>query len=175
MIETERLELVWLTADAMDALIGRRRGELPYAVPADWPDEHDARFLRLRLRQLRQDAARADWGVAAIVLREAGEMIGHIGFHGPPGVNARREADAIELGYTVFPEHRRRGYATEAVRGLLGYARERGVRRFVASVAPGNEPSLRLVRGLGFVEVGRHWDEGDGEELELVLDDPPTG
>ena len=175
MIETERLQLVWLTAEAMDALVGGRRSELPYAVPPDWPDEHDARFLRLRLRQLRQDPDRADWGVAAIVLRESGELIGHIGFHGPPGVNARRERDAVELGYTVFPDHRRRGYATEAVRALLEYAREHGVRRFVASVAPGNEPSLRLVRGLGFVEVGRHWDEEDGEELELVLHDPPAG
>ena len=175
MIETERLRLVWLTADAMDALVAGRRDELPYAVPPDWPDEHDARFLRLRLRQLRQDPSRADWGVAAIVLGESGEMIGHIGFHGPPGVNARREQDAVELGYTVFPDHRRRGFATEAVRGLLGYAREHGIHRFVASVGPENEPSLRLVRGLGFVAVGRHWDEEDGEELELELHDPPTG
>ncbi len=175
MIETERLQLVWLTAEAMDALLAGRRRVLPYAVPTDWPDEHDARFLRLRLRQLRQDPARAAWGVAAIVRRESGAMIGHIGFHGPPGVNARREADAVEVGYTVFPDHRRRGYATEAVHGLLAYARENGVHRFVASVGPENEPSLRLVRGLGFVEVGRHWDEEDGEELELVLDDPPAG
>ncbi|HET7759581.1 MAG TPA: GNAT family N-acetyltransferase [Gaiellaceae bacterium] len=175
MIETERLDLIWLTADAMDALVGGRRDELPYAVPADWPDEHDARFLRLRLRQLRLDPSRADWGVAAIVLRERRQLIGHIGFHGPPGVNARREADAVEVGYTVFPEHRRRGYATEAVRGLLGYAREHGVHRFVASVGPENEPSLRIVRGLGFVEVGRHWDEEDGEELEFVQHDPPAG
>ena len=174
MIRTERLQLVWLTAEAMEALLGGR-AELPYAVPPDWPDEHDARFLRMRLRQLRLDSGRAEWGVAAIVLRERGELIGHIGFHGPPGVNARREPDAVEIGYTVFSEHRRRGYATEAVRALLGYARDRGVHRFVASVAPGNEPSLRLVHGLGFVEVGRHWDEEDGEELELVLHDPPPG
>lgn len=175
MIETERLGLVWLTEEAMDALIGGRRSELPYAVPPDWPDDHDARFLRLRLRQLRQDPARADWGVAAIVLRESGEMIGHIGFHGPPGVNARREPDAVELGYTVFPDHRRRGYATEAVRALLDYAHEHGIHRFVASVGPENEPSLRIVRSLGFVEVGRHWDEEDGDELELELHDPPAG
>jgi RimJ/RimL family protein N-acetyltransferase len=175
VIETERLRLVWLTAEAMDALLAGRSHELTYTVPPDWPDEHDARFLRLRLRQLRQDPSRADWGVAGIVLRESGELIGHIGFHGPPGANARREQEAVEIGYTVFPDHRRRGYATEAVRGLLGYARKRGVHRFVASVGPENEPSLRLVRGLGFVEVGRHWDEEDGEELELVLHDPPTG
>ena len=174
MIETERLQLIWLTADAMDALLAGQRDELPYAVPPDWPDEHDARFLRLRVRQLRLDQRRVEWGVAAIVLHE-GEMIGHIGFHGPPGVNARREQDAVEVGYTVFPDHRRRGYATEAVRALLDYAREHGIHRFVASVGPGNEPSLRLVRALGFVEVGRHWDEEDGDELELVLHDPPAG
>jgi RimJ/RimL family protein N-acetyltransferase len=175
VIRSERLELVWLTADAMEALLGGRHDELPYTVPPDWPDAHDGRFLRLRLRQLRADPSRADWGVAAMVLRDGRELIGHIGFHGPPGVNARRVADAVELGYTVFPEHRRRGYATEAVRAMLGYARERGVHRFLASVAPENEPSLRLVRGLGFVEVGRHWDEEDGEELELELHDPPAG
>jgi RimJ/RimL family protein N-acetyltransferase len=102
-------------------------------------------------------------------------MAGHIGFHGPPGVNARREPDAVELGYTVFPEHRRNGFATEAVRGLLEYAHAHGIHRFVASVGPENEPSLRLVHGLGFVEVGRHWDEEDGDELELELHDPPAG
>jgi RimJ/RimL family protein N-acetyltransferase len=175
VIETERLRLIWLTEEAMDALVGGRRGELPYRVPPDWPDDHDGRFLRLRLRQLRQDPARADWGVSAIVLRESDEMVGHIGFHGPPGVNARREPAAVEVGYTVFPDHRRRGYATEAVRALLDYGRERGVHRFIASVGPENEPSLRLVRGLGFVEVGRHWDEEDGDELELELHDPPAG
>jgi RimJ/RimL family protein N-acetyltransferase len=175
VIETERLRLVWLSEGAMDALLGGDRGELSYAVPTDWPDDHDRRFLRLRLRQLRQDPARVEWGVTAIVHRESGEMVGHIGFHGPPGVNARRDPDAVEVGYTVFSEHRRRGYATEAVRGLLDYARERGIHRFVASVGPANEPSLRLVRGLGFVEVGRHWDEEDGDELELELHDPPAG
>jgi ribosomal-protein-alanine N-acetyltransferase len=175
VIRSERLELVWLTADAMEALLGGRHDELPYSVPPDWPDAHDGRFLRLRLRQLRADPSRADWGVAAMVLRDGRELIGHIGFHGPPGANARRVADAVEVGYTVFPEHRRRGYATEAVQAMLGYARERGVHRFLASVAPENEPSLRLVRRLGFVEVGRHWDEEDGEELELELHDPPAG
>ena len=74
----------------------------------------------------------------------------------------------------VYPRYDQR-YYDEAVRGLLGYAREHGVHRFVASVGPENEPSLELVRGLGFVEVGRHWDEEDGEELELELHDPPTG
>jgi RimJ/RimL family protein N-acetyltransferase len=168
-IATERLELVWLSPEMIEALLDGRRDELSFAVPEAWPDDHDRRFLAFRLRQTGEDPGRAPWLVRAIVLPESRTMIGHIGFHGPPGVNARREPEALEVGYTVFPEHRRQGYATEAVRALLAWAREQGVDHFIASVAPQNEPSLRLVRRLGFTEVGRHWDNEDGEELEFEL------
>lgn len=173
-VRSELLELVWLSPELIDALLEGRRGEAEhiggFAIPEDFPDEHDARFLALRLRQTKEDPSRGPWYVRAIVLPDGDRtMIGHIGFHGPPGVNARREAQAVEIGYTIFPEHRRRGYATEAVRALLDHAQAQGVRHFIASVGPENEPSLRLVRGLGFREVGRHWDDEDGEELEFEL------
>jgi len=168
-IATERLELVWLSPGMIEALLDSRRDELPFAVPDDWPDDHDRRFLAFRLRQTGEDPSRAPWLVRAIVLPESREMIGHIGFHGPPGINARRAPEALEVGYTVFPDHRRQGYAAEAVGALLAWAQEQGVGHFIASVAPQNEPSLRLVRRLGFSEVGRHWDDEDGEELEFEL------
>jgi len=168
-IVSERLELVWLSPGLIETLLDGRRDELPFTVPDDWPDEHDRRFLAFRLRQTSDDPSRAPWLVRAIVLPESREMIGHIGFHGPPGINARREPEAVEVGYTVFPAHRRQGYAGEAVHALLAWAREQGVDHFIASVAPHNEPSLRLVRRLGLVEVGRHWDDEDGEELEFEL------
>ena len=70
----------------------------------------------------------------------------------------------------MFEPFRRRGYATEAVEGILAWARdERGVRQFVASISPGNVPSLALVRRLGFRETGRQWDDEDGEELVFEL------
>jgi RimJ/RimL family protein N-acetyltransferase len=168
-IATERLELVWLSPELIAAILDSRRDEIAFAIPDDWPDDHARRFLAFRLRQTNDDPSRAPWLVRAIVLPESREMIGHIGFHGPPGINARRDPAAVEVGYTVFPEHRRRGYAAEAVRALLGWAQEQGVGRFIASVAPHNEPSLRLVRRLGFAEVGSHWDNEDGEELEFEL------
>ena len=48
------------------------------------------------------------------------------------------------------------------------------VRRIRAGLAelfelPDNEPSLALVRRLGFEHTGQHWDEEDGEELEFEL------
>jgi RimJ/RimL family protein N-acetyltransferase len=121
---------------------------------------------------MREDASTQEWLVRAIVLRRAGRpMVGHAGFHGHPGVNAARLPDAVELGYTVFEPFRRQGYATEAVRGLIRWAHdERGIRRFLASVAPANAPSLAIVAKLGFAEIGRHWDPEDGDELEFQLD-----
>jgi RimJ/RimL family protein N-acetyltransferase len=168
-ITTERLELVWLSPELVGTLLDGRRDELGFAVPDDWPDEHDRRFLAFRLRQMGDEPTRGPWLVRAVVLPGSRELIGHVGFHGPPGINSLRAADAVEIGYTIFPEHRRQGYAGEAVAALLEWARARGINRFVASVGPGNEPSLKLVRRLGFVEVGRHWDDEDGEELEFEL------
>ncbi len=140
-------------------------------MPAGWPDEHDAGFLRLRADQMRRTPKWQPWLVRALVVRAESRMIGHAGFHGPPGVNGPAKPDAVELGYTVFPEFRGHGYATEAARALLDWAREaHDIRHFVASVAPGNEPSLAIVRKLGFVQTGEQWDKEDGLELVFELD-----
>ena len=109
----------------------------------------------------------------ALVLADEHVLVGHIGFHGPPGINALQRKDAVEIGYTVFPEYRRRGLAVEAARGIIDWASStHGIRVFVASIAPTNEPSLGVVRRLGFVHVGEHWDEEDGLEHEYVLELP---
>jgi len=174
VIQSERLELVWLSPEFIEALLAGGAAEAAqiagFALPADWPNDHDARFLAFRLKQAREDPTQSPWLVRAIVLREPGRpMIGHIGFHGGPGRNARKAPDAVEIGYSVFPEHRRRGYATEAVRALLDWARAQGVDRFVASVGPDNEPSLAIVRRLGFKQTGERMDEEDGRELVFEL------
>ena len=179
VIQSDRLDLVWLSPEFIEALLADGPAEAGqiggFTPPAYLPNDHDARFLAFRLKQAREDPTQSPWLVRAIVLREPDRpMIGHIGFHGGPGRNARKAPDAVEIGYRVFPEHRRRGYATEAVRALLDWARTRGIDRFVASVGPENEPSLAIVRQLGFREVGRHWDDEDGEELEFELA-PPGG
>jgi RimJ/RimL family protein N-acetyltransferase len=168
-IRSDRLELVSMSPNFLDALLNGRRTETGLEIPEDWPDAHDRRFLELRLRQLRQSPELQPWLVYAVVLPER-RMIGHAGFHGPPGINALEAADAVEVGYTIFPTFRRRGYASEAARALIEWASvSDGIRRFLASVAPENAPSLALVRKLGFTQIGRHWDEEDGEELEFEL------
>jgi RimJ/RimL family protein N-acetyltransferase len=174
-IVSERLELVSMSGEFVDALLAGRRREaesiLALKLPKDWPDNHDRGFLDLRLRELRDRPEAEYWLVYALVLPDRDRpMVGHAGFHGPPGRNALNAPDAVELGYTIFPPYRRRGLAGEAVRALIDWAAaEQDIRHFVASIGPQNEPSLAIVRRLGFQETGRHWDEEDGEELEFEL------
>jgi RimJ/RimL family protein N-acetyltransferase len=97
-------------------------------------------------------------------------MIGHAGYHGPPGVNAKQNPDAIEIGYTIEAPYRGNGYATAAATELLRRAEERGIRHFVACTQPGNEPSLAIIRKLGFTQTGEAMDEEDGLELVFELE-----
>jgi ribosomal-protein-alanine N-acetyltransferase len=136
-----------------DAL--RARELVDYSVPLDFPGTA-AEVLELRRLQLAADPARLPWSVRAIVRRDDRVMIGFVNFHGPPGVNDIEADGAAELGWTVFPEHRRLGYATETARCLMEWARdEHGVRQFISSTTPGNTPSLRVHEKLGFRRTGQ--------------------
>lgn len=171
-IQTDRLELVSLSPHVVDALLAGRRKEAErladFRLPHDWPDEHDARFLRLRLGHLRSNSEWQEWLARAMVVRAIGRpMAGHIGFHGPPDVVGR-----AEMGYTVFPPFRRQGYAMEAAKAMMEWARGRhGVTRFYLSISPENEASLAIAAKLGFRQVGEQIDEEDGLEIvfELVV------
>ena len=144
----------------LDALVdgnaATARELVDYAVPSDFPDAAAAEVLEIRRMQLAADPARSPWSVRAMVRRDDRVMVGFVNFHGPPGVNDIEAPDAAELGWTVFPEHRRQGYATETAQRLIDWARaEHGVRRFISSTTPGNAPSLRVHEKLGFHPTGQ--------------------
>ncbi len=173
-IHTARLELVSMTPEFMEAVLAGRLAEaqelLGAALPAEPVDTAVEHFLGRRVAQLREEPDVQRWLARAIVRKEGGRlMIGNVGFHGQPGVNAAGNEHALEIGYGLQPEHRRQGYATEAVEGLIGWARTQGIGHFVASVSPDNEPSLAIIRKLGFVRTGQHIDPEDGLEHVFEL------
>ena len=99
--------------------------------------------------------------------RQLGGVVARCGFHAPPDADGR-----VELGYRVQLQWRRRGLATELATGMLGWAREQGATRCVASTVPDNLASQAVLAKLGFVRTGEWMDEVDGLEwvyaLELV-------
>ena len=161
-----------MTPEFLEALLDRDRDRAAEALAVELPDrfppEDAMRFFALRLRQMREDERFLEWCPHAVVLE--GRMIGHAGYHGPPGINAKQSHDAIEIGYTIEEAFRGNGYATAAAGELLRMAEERGVRHFVACTSPDNEPSLAIIRRLGFLQTGEAMDEEDGLELVFELE-----
>ena len=176
-IKTPRLELVSMSVPFMEALaqhdLGTASAEIGAIVPAWMADELE-NFLIYRLAQLRVDPSIRPWLGRAMVLTEDGgtrRVVGSIGFHGPPDEQGR-----LEVGYSVDPPYRRRGYARESVKALFDWAHaEHGISRFVASISPDNDASLNLTAAYGFRQVGEQMDEIDGLEYVFETDWPrPT-
>jgi len=171
--EAAVIELVPMTPEFVAAVLADRREEaarlLEIDLPDEFPSDGERGFLGLRLRQMHEDARFQQWGPHAIVLDR--QMIGHAGFHGPPGENAIQNADAVEYGYKVFPAWRGRGYAAAAATMLMDLAEEwADVHHFVLSISPYNDPSLAIARKLGFARTGEHIDEEDGLEWVFELE-----
>lgn len=145
--------------------------EVGARVPAWLPGQLE-HFVEYRLAQLAVDPSVRRWLGRAMLLEDAAgrrRVVGTIGFHGPPDEQGR-----LEIGYSVDPEFRRRGLAREATEAMFEWAATRhGVRRFIASISPTNEPSLRLAAGFGFVQTGSQVDDVDGLELVFETDWPP--
>lgn len=168
-IETERTRLVLMPVECMEALVAGRRERaeqiMGIEIPSGWPGDDDRWLLTIRIEDVRKHPDWAPWLVRAIVAKDRPVMLGYVNFHGPPNTEG-----LAEVGYEMFGPHRRRGFAEEAVRALFAWALKKpGVAGFRAAVGPWNEPSLMMVKKLGFSEVGVQWDERDGKELVFEL------
>lgn len=85
--------------------------------------------------------------ICAHDLARSPRLVGAIGLH--------RGEDGLELGYWLTPSAWGRGYATEAGLHMVGVARMLGHSRLSAFYHLDNPASGRVLRKLGFREVGR--------------------
>ncbi len=173
-ILTQRLNLIPMSPAFLRASLAGDTVEAEACIGLHVPEpqSEDRHVLSLRLKQLEENSALQPWLLRAIGLRDTGEMIGHIGFHTSPGAEYLQpwSPGGVELGFTVLPAHRRKGYAREAVLALMQWAKStHGTTDFVVTVSPQNAASQALVTQLGFVRVGGHVDEIDGPEDILTL------
>lgn len=150
-ITTRRLRLYAPSRAEVEALRqGARDGlgeRLQAAVSEEWwlgpsllrllPDLPDV---------MRRDPDDTRW-IWMLIDPAAARVIGDIGFHSP--VHARSTTEA-EIGWSVIPAARGKGYTPEAVAALLAstFARTR-VQRIIAQIEPANTASLRVAAKLG--------------------------
>jgi ribosomal-protein-alanine N-acetyltransferase len=145
ILETARLRLrrpdagdiASIVAIAGDWYVARRLSRVPHPY-----GETDAHFFL-------DTIVPTEW-TWAITLRASGDLIGMAGLTPQPA------HDVAELGYYVARPQWGIGIATEAARAVVEYGfRAAGLARLTSGYFLDNPASGRVLRKLGFVEVGR--------------------
>ncbi len=86
-----------------------------------------------------------------VIEKSSNTIVAELGFKGPPD-----DAGAIEIGYGTMPGHQNRGYMTEAVAGMMEWAKQRKeIVVMLASIDETNKASLRIVEKNNFELVAK--------------------
>jgi RimJ/RimL family protein N-acetyltransferase len=146
-ILTENLSLALQTPEETLAAIETLSPADRAHVSADW------------LARVRALTGPDPWTLGfAVVHRASAAVIGNCGYKGPPDPDG-----VVEISYGTDPEHRGKGYATEAAEALVTYAfgdsRVRVVRAHTIEKA---NASTRVLTKCGFRYIGEVIDPEDG-------------
>lgn len=103
-----------------------------------------------------------EYGIWAVVRKADGMIVGKAGLTNPEepvqklseNKMTQEEEEYLELGYHIFRPYRRQGYAEEACRAILHYAKEELCCSVCARVAKENAASIRLLKKLGVDRAG---------------------
>ena len=160
MLETERLQLRWLTLDDAPLML------------AIWNDPAFIRHVGDRgIRTVEE--ARAGMVTGAMQLYEKYGYGPYRVAHkdddtaiGICGLFRRDSLDEPDIGYGVLPEYCGKGYAYEASRAVMEFARsDLALARLIAIISPNNEPSIGLIRKLGLRFERMHRMQEDEDEV----------
>jgi ribosomal-protein-alanine N-acetyltransferase len=111
-----------------------------------WPDEDMLETLPRIIGKLNLVAAPSGFESWIIIEKESNLVIGDTGFKGLPDING-----AADIGYGIIASARRKGYAAEAVNGLIKWAfLQPELNLITASCETTNTGSAKVLKGLGF-------------------------
>lgn len=121
--------------------------------------------LSHRIPKVAINPAFAEIGLVLAVSKSDLEIIGSAGFHNMPDENGM-----IEIGFGIVPEMQKQGFGTELLMGMWQMIIKRpDVKILRYTVSPDNEPSMHIIKKLGFKLVGEQIDPEDG--LELIFEE----
>lgn len=158
IIRTRRLDLVPATLALLAADLRSPEALahlLRASVPASWPPgEYDRSAMKFFSGRLSENPDAVGWyawyAVHRPVAPAAAVLIGSGGYFGPPGTDG-----VVEIGYSIVPESRALGFATELVQALVSRAFSvPAVARVIAHTTPHNLGSVTVLERCGFSLVG---------------------
>ena len=167
-LETPRLILRrFRESDLEPFLTYRNQPEVArYQSWVHWSRDQGVEFIRDQ--QVVEPGDLGRWFQYAMEMRETGELVGDCGLCVKVAV-----PKTAEIGFSLAPEHQRKGLATEAVEAVVDQAvRELEVERIIAVAMRDNDRSAALLRrvGLRHGSPERVWFKGQwNEELRFAL------
>jgi ribosomal-protein-alanine N-acetyltransferase len=182
-LQTARLDLVAATVDHLAAELEnpQRFADLIGAVvlPSWPPGEYDRHAISYFYERLVEgSASAAGWYVWYAIRRATADcpatLVAGGGYFGPPLPDG-----TVEIGYSVVPEWRRHGFATELVQALVQRAFDvPDVRRILAEAEVDNIASIGVLGRCGFRRMGTgrepHYDrfqrDREDEAKSMVVD-----
>ncbi|MBS1725484.1 MAG: GNAT family N-acetyltransferase [Armatimonadetes bacterium] len=160
LFETERLLVRRLThedAEAMFAIYGDPEASIYIADGDPLPPEDCHRWVDVTDKNF----AVRGYGMVAFADKATGEVIGCGGIVHP---NQQPEP---EVKYAFRRDKWGQGYASEAIRGLIGFGKANwGIGRLIATVHPDNRGSQNVLTKLGF-QLTETRTEEDGSHTQV--------
>lgn len=145
--ETRRLKLIPFTLLLKRVALAEKRqlgAHLAVRVPDNWPGPDITEALPFMIAEMEKRPSAPVWD-GIIVHKEDQVIIGDMGFKGPPDVTGR-----VEIGYSIIPEYRNQGYATEMACHLITWAlQQSGVTSVVAECLNNNVGSIKVLEKAG--------------------------
>jgi len=150
VLTTERLSLRAMTVDDA-ADLAQRRSDPTTAAYQSWTAPYPLERAVALIDEMvaRGGPALGEWTQFACERRDDGVIVGDVAL--------RLDADGrnAEVGFTLHPWARGKGYAREAASAVLDYGfTEWDLHRFEASIDPRNSASERVLTALGFRHEG---------------------
>jgi RimJ/RimL family protein N-acetyltransferase len=145
ILETERLLLRNFKYDDLD-LLYKYRNELNCAKYQSW-DDTSREYLQSFIKEEKNKIVKGETLQLAISLKNNNELIGdtYIAF----------KNKTITLGYTISPQHQRKGYAYEILQSIISHLfKNFDDHEIVCMVHPDNEASKMLLEKLNFENEG---------------------
>ncbi|MEU7689661.1 GNAT family N-acetyltransferase [Microbispora hainanensis] len=146
---TARLELHPMTVGEAERVLAVESDSSDRWAPG-YPTEGDMYAAKRFLDTCAVTGDPQPFGNYEIRRREDGQAIGGVGFHGPADENG-----SVTIGYGLIPSARGQGYASEALREILLFARARGITCVKGDADHGNVASQHVMMAVGMRPTGQ--------------------
>jgi ribosomal-protein-alanine N-acetyltransferase len=160
VIETERLQIFPLTTSQLE-LYCKGGDELekalaltPFGRSMSLPVQDTVKKVTLPTMRKAAGEDYLFYTFWLVVDKLSRTIVAEIGFKGPPAIDG-----CVEIGYGTMPAMQRKGYMTEAVKGLIQWAAHRNdITTILAEIHAANIPSIRVAEKNGFVQYDQKGD-----------------